>query len=220
MCYEQRSLCFGAHPQLRTGASHRVLVGVEERAFLRFVTLRTTATNGPTVVKDKMNRSTQVALAFVVTLVLAVGGFSATIQPPQRTKKKTTTKVTESAHAQKRKTALKHSRTQTRTRVARRRYYERFTASSFIDGDQGLGDVTTGEDPVVREAAIDALGNMNGTIVAIDPSSGRILAMVNQKLALSEGAQPCSTFKVAVALAALNENVITKETKVSLGGSY
>jgi penicillin-binding protein 2 len=167
-----------------------------------------------------MNRSTQVALAFVLTLVLCVGGIAATIQPPQHTKKKTTAKVTETTHAQKRKTALRHSRTQTRTRTARRRYYERFSASSFIEGEQGIGDVTTGEDPVVREAAIDALGNMNGTIVAIDPNSGRILAMVNQKLALSEGAQPCSTFKVAVALAALNENVITKKTKVSLGGSY
>ena len=41
---------------------------------------------------------------------------------------------------------------------------------------------------------------MNGTVVSIDPDSGRILAMVNQKLALSAGAQPCSTIKVAVAL--------------------
>ena len=40
----------------------------------------------------------------------------------------------------------------------------------------------------MREAAIEALGDMNGTAVAIDPSNGRILAMVNQKLALSEGA--------------------------------
>jgi hypothetical protein len=36
---------------------------------------------------------------------------------------------------------------------------------------------------------------MNGTVVAIEPTSGRILAMVNQKLALSSGAQPCSTIK-------------------------
>ena len=71
---------------------------------------------------------------------------------------------------------------------------------------------------MVRQAAIDALGNMNGTVVAIDPSSGRILAMVNQKLALSEGAQPCSTIKVSVALAALSEGVISRETEVSLGG--
>ena len=167
-----------------------------------------------------MNRSSQVALSFLVTLVLTMGAVAATIQPPQRTKKKAAAKVTEAPRAQRRKASIRSARTQTRTRSARRHYYERFTASSFIEGDQGLGDNTAGEDPVVRAAAIDALGNMNGTIVAIDPNSGRILAMVNQKLALSEGAQPCSTFKVAVALAALNEQVITKETKVSLGGSY
>src|SRR5690242_19496988 len=58
---------------------------------------------------------------------------------------------------------------------------------------------------------------MNGTVVAINPTDGRILAMVNQKLALSEGAQPCSTIKVAVALAGLSEGVITRETPVQLG---
>ena len=100
-----------------------------------------------------------------------------------------------------------------------RRYYERFTASSFAD-NLTLGDVTEGEDPVVREAAIEALGNMNGTAIAIDPTTGRILAMVNQKLALSSGAEPCSTIKLTVALAALEEGLITKDTPVSLGGGY
>ena len=76
----------------------------------------------------------------------------------------------------------------------------------------------TGEDPVVRQAAIDALGNMNGTVLAIQPTSGRVLAMVNQKMALSSGAQPCSTIKLSVALAALSEGIITKETQVRLGG--
>ena len=71
---------------------------------------------------------------------------------------------------------------------------------------------------MVRQAAIDALGNMNGTVVAIEPTSGRVLAMVNQKLALSSGAQPCSTIKLSVALAALSEGLISKETEVSLGG--
>ncbi len=66
----------------------------------------------------------------------------------------------------------------------------------------------------MREAAIDALGNMNGTVVAIEPTSGRILAMVNQKLALSSGAQPCSTIKLSVALAAVSEGLIDKETEV------
>jgi len=53
--------------------------------------------------------------------------------------------------------------------------------------------------------------------VAIDPTSGRILAMVNQKLALSEGAQPCSTIKLSVALAALSEKLITRDTEITLG---
>jgi cell division protein FtsI/penicillin-binding protein 2 len=99
------------------------------------------------------------------------------------------------------------------------RYSERFTASSFSD-DLVSGDVTVGEDPVVREAAIAALGNMNGTALAIDPASGRILAMVNQKLALSSGAEPCSTIKLSVALAALQEGIVKKDTPVALGGGY
>jgi penicillin-binding protein 2 len=137
--------------------------------------------------------------------------------------KKKTHHVSESASAQKTMTHMRHSSATVARRnrathvVSRRRhhYYERFSASSFAE-DQTLGDVTAGEDPIVRAAAVEALGNMNGTIVAMDPDSGRILAMVNQKLALSAGAQPCSTIKVAVALAALSENVITKDTLVPL----
>jgi membrane carboxypeptidase/penicillin-binding protein len=100
------------------------------------------------------------------------------------------------------------------------RYHERFTASSFARGDIFAGDVTAGEDPVVRQAAIDALGDMNGTAVVIDPSNGRILAMVNQKLALSPGAEPCSTIKITVAMAALAEGLVTRDTPVQLGGFH
>jgi membrane carboxypeptidase/penicillin-binding protein len=101
-------------------------------------------------------------------------------------------------------------------RHRRHRYYEVFTTSSFAD-HVTEGDITAGEDPVVRQAAIDALGNMNGTVVAIDPTNGRILAMVNQKLALSEGATPCSTIKLAVGLAALSEGIVTHNTPVQVG---
>ena len=104
-----------------------------------------------------------------------------------------------------------------RTSRRRHRYYERFTASSFVTSDVTEGDLTAGEDPIVRQAAIDALGNMNGTVVAIEPTSGRILAMVNQRLALSSGAQPCSTIKLSVALAGLSEGLITKDTEIHLG---
>ena len=106
--------------------------------------------------------------------------------------------------------------------VRRTRYREHFSASSFADNADNLtlGDVVEGEDPVVRAAAIEALGNMNGTAVAIDPSTGRILAMVNQKLALSRGAEPCSTIKLTVALAALEEGIVRSDTPVNLGGRF
>lgn len=96
---------------------------------------------------------------------------------------------------------------------------ERFYTNSYAD-DVTAGDITAGEDEVVRAAAVEALGNMNGTAVVIDPSTGRILAMVNQKVALSGGAQPCSTIKLAVALAALCEGLVTKDTPVQLGRQW
>jgi len=122
-----------------------------------------------------------------------------------------------SATATHHATVRRASTTAARVTTARHRYHERFFMSSFAEGI-AAGDITDGEDLVVRQAAIDALGNMNGTVVAIEPTSGRVLAMVNQKLALSSGAQPCSTIKLSVALAALNEGLISKETEVSLGG--
>jgi len=135
-------------------------------------------------------------------------------------------RVQESARTSRRIHGLQHSRPVGHLRRAslvrsrRHRYYERFTGNSFVDTDVLTGDVTSGEDPVVRQAAVDALGNMNGTVVAIDPTNGRVLAMVNQKLALSEGAEPCSTIKLSVALAALEERIVTKDTPVNLGGHY
>lgn len=102
----------------------------------------------------------------------------------------------------------------------RHRFNERFTASSFAKGDMLSGDQTAGEDPIVRQAAIEALGDMNGTAVVIDPSNGRILAMVNQKLALSPGAEPCSTIKLTVAMAALSEGLVTRDTPVKLSGFH
>ncbi len=131
------------------------------------------------------------------------------------------------AHQRPRGRATLHTRSASVTRVlhTRRRrrfhhrYYEHFTASSYAD-DQTVGDVTAGEDPIVRQAAVAALGDMNGTIVVINPSNGRILTMVNRHLALSSGAEPCSTIKLSVALAALEEGVITMDTPVNLGGHY
>jgi penicillin-binding protein 2 len=84
--------------------------------------------------------------------------------------------------------------------------------------DSTNGDNVDGEDLEVRRAAVEALGPYNGSVVVVDPNSGRILSMVNQKLALSSGFQPCSTVKISVALAALSEKVIEPDTKLKIGG--
>jgi cell division protein FtsI/penicillin-binding protein 2 len=159
-----------------------------------------------------------------LTPLFALGASAATIATHHPHAKAHSPQLTESAKVQKHIARLQHSsktaarRNRSSHLVAGRHHYygQRWSASSFAT-DQVDGDITAGEDPMVRGAAIDALGNMNGTVVAIDPDNGRILAMVNQKMALSAGAQPCSTIKVAVALAALSENVITKDTEVPLG---
>src|SRR5579872_175456 len=162
----------------------------------------------------------------ISVILLGVTAFAATINTTHTTSK--SRKVVETPHARHRMHRLAHSRGAVAHRPVRRvslhtrrhHYYEHFSASSFVTNDITEGDITTGEDPVVRQAAIDALGDMNGTVVAIEPTSGRILAMVNQKLALSSGAQPCSTIKLSVALAALSEGIITKDTPIHLGGRY
>ncbi|HLW79201.1 MAG TPA: penicillin-binding transpeptidase domain-containing protein [Terriglobia bacterium] len=96
-----------------------------------------------------------------------------------------------------------------RRRVAR---YSPWHLSSF--GDPVAGDDPAGDDPVIRQAAIQALGNWNGSVVVVDPNTGRILTVVNQKLALSGAFTPCSTFKPVVALAALKEGIISPKTEL------
>jgi cell division protein FtsI/penicillin-binding protein 2 len=84
--------------------------------------------------------------------------------------------------------------------------------------DSTDGDFIDGEDLAVRRAAVAALGKLNGTVVVSDPGSGRILSIVNQKLALKDGFQPCSTIKVPVALAALSESIIDRTTLIRVYG--
>ncbi len=74
--------------------------------------------------------------------------------------------------------------------------------------DSTVGDNIDGEDLAVRKAAVDALGPYNGTVVIADPNTGRILSVVNQKLALKGAFQPCSTVKVVVSLASLSEGLV------------
>jgi len=101
-------------------------------------------------------------------------------------------------------------------RRARRHVYSPWSEPTYADST--VGDNVDGEDLTVRRAAVEALGPFNGAVVVVDPTSGRILSMVNQKLALGGGFTPCSTIKVSVALAALQEKLIERTTKIRLYG--
>ncbi len=107
-----------------------------------------------------------------------------------------------------------------RVRHSRRRHVRRhwspWRVSSF-DENPGVGDTTEGEDLAVRQAAVQALGNLNGSVVVVDPNNGRILTIVNQRLAFSGAFRPCSTFKPIVALAALKQGIITPQTRLYVG---
>ena len=171
---------------------------------------------------EPKRRFLRLIVAFFVCLPMASLSWAAHINTHSSTKSKSQ-KISETQRTRRRMRRLARTRSTNVTRVSastrRRRWHERFYMSSFAE-DIANGDITAGEDPVVRQSALDALGNMNGTVVAIEPTSGRVLAMVNQKLALSSGAQPCSTIKLSVALAALSEGLVSKETPVSLGARW
>src|SRR5689334_6248089 len=53
------------------------------------------------------------------------------------------------------------------------------TSPTYADSTDG--DRLDGEDLEVRKAAVEALNGYNGSVVVVDPQTGRILSMVNQK---------------------------------------
>jgi penicillin-binding protein 2 len=91
----------------------------------------------------------------------------------------------------------------------RRRYVEY--------ADPGQDDVTTYDDPVIRSIAVEALGHEKGAVLAVDPTTGRILSIVDQKMAFSAALEPCSTIKPFIAVAGLQEGVITRDTMIQVG---
>jgi penicillin-binding protein 2 len=103
----------------------------------------------------------------------------------------------------------------TRTRHSSRHSSSRFRGVPTF-ANSTSDDVAAYDDPIIRQAAVEALGRYNGTVVAVDPNTGRILTIVNQKFAFSEGTIPCSTIKPAIAVAALEENVITRDTMLKV----
>lgn len=102
--------------------------------------------------------------------------------------------------------------------IARRRALEK----SMRDEVQSLisRDDTAGEDMEVRRAAVNALGYHVGTVVVMDPKTGRIYSIVNQEWALRRGFKPCSTIKLVTGVAGLGEKVIDPANTAPVSDRY
>jgi penicillin-binding protein 2 len=162
---------------------------------------------------------------FVVgALVLAAGSALGTTTKPKPKRKvhrvtAAATAATAKAPAAKgtaRKSIVAHHPVSHLSRLPKKRYvFSPWNVPTFADSTEG--DLVDGEDLVVRRAAVEALGPFNGTVVVANPNSGRILTIVNQKLAYQSGFQPCSTIKIVAALAGLSEGILDQNTHFRVG---
>ena len=98
--------------------------------------------------------------------------------------------------------------------MRRRKIASPWATPTFADSTQG--DSVDGEDLIARRAAVQALGPHNGAVIVADPNTGRILSVVNQKLAYQGAYEPCSTIKIVAALAGLSEGVINQESSLRI----
>ncbi len=70
----------------------------------------------------------------------------------------------------------------------------------------------------IAEAARAGLAGTAGSVVAMDPYTGRVITIVNPAQGLARAYQPCSVFKIVVAIAGLTEGVITPESTYNCTG--
>jgi len=155
-------------------------------------------------------------LTFVLALAAGAGTAAASIRAAAASKPAA---GTASKPTIKKKSRARHtSRAAHRQRSRRLRRSSPWTVPTFAEST--IGDRIDGDDPTVRRAAVEALGPYNGTVVAVDPNTGRVLTMVNQRVALTSGFQPCSTIKIPVALAALSEGIVDAQTPVYLSRRF
>ena len=68
-------------------------------------------------------------------------------------------------------------------------------------------------DAALERAAREALGDSEGTIVVMDPQTGRLRAVVNSRAAFNESYAPGSAIKPFTALAALRRQLIDERTR-------
>jgi penicillin-binding protein 2 len=81
-----------------------------------------------------------------------------------------------------------------------------------------LPDAASERDRAVGEACQLGLGRAPGSVVAMDPHTGRVIALVNPQYGLLRAYQPCSVFKIVVAVGGLSEGIITPASTYNCAG--
>lgn len=100
-----------------------------------------------------------------------------------------------------------------REAIARKQAFERGLRIETVANI--ANDDTSGEDLEVRRAAINALGGHAGSVVVMEPQTGKVLSIVNQQWAIRKGFKPCSTIKLVTAVAGYNEKVIDRSGEIT-----
>jgi penicillin-binding protein 2 len=158
-------------------------------------------------------------VVFLAFSLLASSAFGTTTRKKRRRIVRPTTtaakvnRVAYTSRAKRLSTAPSPTR-RTSAGFRRRNFVSPWATPTFADST--VGDSVDGEDLMVRRAAVQALGPFNGSVVVADPLTGRILTIVNQKLALQGAYEPCSTIKIVAALAGLSEGIINQDTSLRL----
>src|SRR6266850_4224554 len=75
-------------------------------------------------------------------------------------------------------------------------------------------------DQRLASAATAALGDRRGTVIVMDPQTGRVRAVVNLEIAFEENLPPGSTIKPFTALAALRSGVIDEDSRTLCHEKY
>jgi stage II sporulation protein D len=75
-------------------------------------------------------------------------------------------------------------------------------------------------DAALQQAAGEALGERDGTIIVMDPQSGRVRAVVNSRLAFEQALSPGSTIKPFAALTALQDGLINEDSRLLCRDRY
>lgn len=89
--------------------------------------------------------------------------------------------------------------------------------SSWTNSFDFTEPATVSEDDIdaaLQQAATAALGRREGTIIVMDPQSGRVRAVVNPNVAFDQAFAPGSTIKPFSALAAMRSGVIDKDSEM------